>query len=107
MMGWFKKLFERPSTAAFLVKRPIVLDVRSASEYKAGHIAGSRHIPLDQLRKKMEEIRKWNRPVLTCCASGRRSGIAASQLKAAGVEAMNGGGWRHLQRIIETYKQQA
>ena len=104
MIRWLKSLFSPPSPNEFLEKEPIILDVRSASEYRAGHIRGSRHVPLDQLRGKIEEVRKWGKPVLTCCATGRRSGIAAGQLKSAGIEAMNGGGWRQLDKRIQEYK---
>ena len=102
----FSKLLQRPSPVDFLGKKPVILDVRSASEYKAGHISGSRHVPLDQLGKRLGEVKKWNRPVLTCCASGRRSGIAAGMLRNAGVEVMNGGGWRQLDRIIQQQNSQ-
>jgi phage shock protein E len=35
--------------------------------------------------------------VITCCASGMRSGSATAILKQAGVEAYNGGSWMSLQ----------
>jgi len=34
----------------------VVLDVRPAGEYEAGHIAGARSIPLDELEARLEEI---------------------------------------------------
>ncbi|MFT5230727.1 MAG: phage shock protein E [Candidatus Azotimanducaceae bacterium] len=58
----------------------IVLDVRSKAEYDNGAIPGSKHIPLQQVNSKIEEIKKWNRPMICCCASGMRSGSASAIL---------------------------
>ena len=71
----------------------IILDVRSKAEYDSGAIPGSKHIPLQQVAAQIKEIKAWNKPVITCCASGIRSASAAGILKSNGVEAMNGGGW--------------
>ena len=45
----------------------------------------------------INDIKKLNKPVIACCRTGRRSGIAAMILKKHGIEAMNGGGWNSLQ----------
>ncbi|MDP2686270.1 MAG: rhodanese-like domain-containing protein [Aequorivita sp.] len=71
----------------------IIIDVRSKGEYDSGAIPGSKNIPLQNISSKINEIKKWDKPVITCCASGMRSGSAATILKSNGVEAMNGGGW--------------
>lgn len=42
---------------------PIILDVRGAEEYAAGHIPGARHIPADELEARMDEIPD-DRPVV-------------------------------------------
>lgn len=61
----------------------VVLDVRRASERAAeGHIAGSTHIPVHQLRDRLAEIPAGT--VWTHCAGGMRAAIAASLLDAAG-----------------------
>jgi len=60
-----------------------VLDVRSASEYAAGHIMDSRNIPLGYLRKLVHAL-PADRPVVVHCQSGTRSAIAASLLTAEG-----------------------
>ena len=46
------------------------------------------------------EIKKLNKPVIACCASGMRSSQATSILKQNGIEAMNGGGWSGLQNKL-------
>jgi phage shock protein E len=49
------------------------------------------NIPLNELKLKSDLIRKWNKPVITVCRSGNRSGIAKGILKATGIDAYNGG----------------
>lgn len=84
----------------FKERGAIILDVRSKEEFKAGNISGSKNIPLPNLNAKLAEIKKWNKPVIACCASGMRSGRAIGILKSEGVEAMNGGGWSSLNRKL-------
>jgi phage shock protein E len=97
MFGIFKKLFGAPTDFKQLVQNgAIIIDVRSATEYKAGHIPGSLNIPVDSIKNKVEEIRKRNKPVITCCRSGARSGMAKSVLTNAGIECYNGGPWNML-----------
>lgn len=60
----------------------VVLDVRRDSERDAGHIKGSVHIPLHQLRDRLREIPGGT--VWVHCAGGMRAAIAASLLDAAG-----------------------
>ncbi|TYS83513.1 rhodanese-like domain-containing protein [Rossellomorea aquimaris] len=62
-----------------------ILDVRSLSEWAAGHIGGAQHIMLGVLPKRLEEIRT-DKPILVQCASGIRSAIGASILQANGIK---------------------
>jgi rhodanese-related sulfurtransferase len=71
----------------------IVIDVRSAAEFAAGHIPGSRNIPLQQLETSIKELEKLNKPLITVCRSGNRSEMARKVLSAAGLEVYNGGAW--------------
>ena len=80
----------------FKSRGAIILDVRSKGEYDGGAIPGSKNIPLQSINSKISTIKKWNKPVICCCASGMRSGSAAGILRSQGVEAMNGGGWHSL-----------
>ena len=60
-----------------------VLDVRRAREWEEGHLTGATHIPLAELPKRAGELdpaAEWS----VVCASGYRSGIAASVLERAG-----------------------
>ena len=70
-----------------------ILDVRGKNEYTARHVVGAKHVPLGYLPDRLHEIPRTT-PVITQCASGYRSQIAASLLQAAGFEnviAMNEG----------------
>ncbi|MBA2511275.1 MAG: MBL fold metallo-hydrolase [Rubrobacteraceae bacterium] len=64
----------------------VVLDVRSAAEWGAGHVKGSIHVPYQSLRDGIpDELRAENRPLAVVCGSGVRSALAASLLKRSGV----------------------
>jgi rhodanese-related sulfurtransferase len=65
-----------------------VIDVRRDYEYEAGHIPGARHIELNDLTAKAEEIGK-DKPVVFYCRSGNRSGMAAEAFGQAGYDAHN------------------
>jgi rhodanese-related sulfurtransferase len=60
-----------------------VLDVRKASEYEAQHLVGAANCPLDFINKSMEQVKRDQKYYLYC-ATGYRSLIAASILKARG-----------------------
>ena len=81
---------------SFIEKGAIIIDVRSVDEYKAGHIEGSKNIPLHIIPLQIEEIKAIKKPVITCCLSGMRSAQAASILKKNDIEVINGGGWKSL-----------
>lgn len=63
---------------------PVVLDVRSAAEWQAGHITGSQNIPLPHLRERLSEVPR-DKVVVVHCEGGYRSAVAASVLAAAGL----------------------
>ncbi|WP_424200102.1 rhodanese-like domain-containing protein [Algibacter sp.] len=97
-MGLLNLLFGKKNNMIndFQTRGAIILDVRTANEFSQGAIAGSKNIPLQIINSKISEIKKYNKPVITCCASGMRSGSAALILKNNGIEAVNGGGWMSL-----------
>ena len=78
-----------------------VIDVRTPAEFKRGNIKGSVNLPLDRLQSQFHKIKK-EKPVITCCRSGARSGVAKRMLKAHGyTEVYNGGGWVELKRKMQ------
>jgi len=62
-----------------------VLDVRSASEFAAGHIPGATQIHGGRAVWQLERI-PGDRPVVVHCLSGARSAVVASALTAAGFD---------------------
>lgn len=79
----------------------LVVDVRTSGEFNSGHVKGSHNIPLDRIQREAPRLIKTKRPVVFCCASGMRSGQAARWLKQQGLECINGGSWRKVQRHFE------
>ncbi|MFJ8582551.1 rhodanese-like domain-containing protein [Micromonospora sp. NPDC093277] len=62
---------------------PVVLDVRNNGEREHGAVAGSLHVPIAELTRRIEEV-PTDRPVVVHCAGGYRSSVAASVLRNAG-----------------------
>jgi hydroxyacylglutathione hydrolase len=59
----------------------IIIDVRSSEEYKAGHIPNAININVDELEGRLNEIEDYkNKPIITYCNSGKKSGKAAEIL---------------------------
>ena len=63
--------------------KPVLIDVREASEYAEGHIAGAINIPIRTLAQNLDKI-PTDQPVMVYCASGHRAGMATSALHALG-----------------------
>ena len=102
MLTFLKNLFKPSVDIVKIVEAgAIVIDVRTPSEYNAGHIDDSKNIPLDYIKKEIAAIKKLNKPVITVCRSGNRSGIAKSILSSAGIEVYNGGALTILKKQIQ------
>ena len=72
----------------------ILIDVRSAAEFANASAPGTINIPLQELGSRLGEISKSS-PVVLCCASGTRSGMAKMLLKKNGYQNVhNIGVWR-------------
>ncbi|MEN8927432.1 MAG: rhodanese-like domain-containing protein [Flavobacteriales bacterium] len=70
-----------------------ILDVRTEAEFMGGNVAGSINIPVQIIMTKLDELKQMEMPLVLCCASGQRSGMAQQMLSAEGIECYNGGGW--------------
>ncbi|MDD2811751.1 rhodanese-like domain-containing protein [Rhodoferax sp.] len=69
------------------------VDVRSAAEFAHANAPGTVNIPLQELCSRLAEIPK-SAPVVLCCASGTRSGMAKMVLKKNGYQRVyNIGTW--------------
>ncbi len=77
-----------------------LLDTRTAGEYSRGHLEGAVNIPVDELRKRLDEVER-DRPVYVICQSGLRSYIACRILAGYGYEAYNfAGGYRFYDAVV-------
>ncbi|MEN9354393.1 MAG: thioredoxin [Fibrobacterota bacterium] len=80
--------------------RPVLVDVRTASEFKGGHIKGARNIDItsSSFDKGIASLAK-DKPVLLYCRSSHRSGMALSRMKASGFTQV-----RHLEGGISAWQ---
>jgi rhodanese-related sulfurtransferase len=79
-----------PTRVAELLREGSVqlVDVREPHEREAGHVAGSRHVPLAELTAAAGTIDP-SRPVVFVCRVGGRSAMAAWSFARAGYDAHN------------------
>lgn len=68
--------------------RLVLVDVREHHERARGFAPGSRHLPLGQLKQRLGEL-PADRPVAFICQTGRRSAMAATAARRAGLDASN------------------
>lgn len=65
----------------------VMLDIRTAAENKEGHIIDSKHIPTNELSKRIHELDKDKQNhIVAYCRSGNRSVAACKILKSQGFE---------------------
>ena len=74
-------------------KRGTIVDVRTTEEFRGGNVSGSINIPLQEIEKRIDELKSQKQPLILCCASGGRSGQAHDYLARQGIECFNGGSW--------------
>jgi len=74
-------------------KQGTIVDVRTTEEFRGGNVNGSINIPLQEIERRMEELKTLKQPLVLCCASGGRSGQATQYLMQQGIECCNGGSW--------------
>ncbi len=104
MIDFLRKLFGGTDLKPILENGATLIDVRSPEEFKKGSASGARNIPLPDLGKNIDAIKKMKQPIVTCCASGMRSGTATERLKSYRIEAYNGGSWQKVNKLIDVNK---
>lgn len=78
----------------------IILDVRTNTEFKMGHIKNSVNIPLSHLRTDSLPFKK-DKIIITCCSHGLRSVKAVTILKEKGFSKVyNGGALSDLEQYL-------
>jgi rhodanese-related sulfurtransferase len=65
---------------------PQLIDVRSITEFAAGHVPGAVNMPMDEIDSRLPDLRTAT-PIVLVCQSGQRAAIVAGRLQAQGVEA--------------------
>jgi hydroxyacylglutathione hydrolase len=80
-----------PEAARAAPDKPVILDVRRASEFVQGHIPGAVNIAHTRLAENLHRLPR-NRPLIVNCRSGGRSARAVAFLCRAGYDAVNLGG---------------
>lgn len=66
-------------------EKAVLLDVRTEKEYHAGHIKGSRLMPLHTIKSTApKQLKQMDQPVIVYCESGSRSMKAARVLRVLG-----------------------
>ncbi|KAF1018357.1 MAG: Thiosulfate sulfurtransferase GlpE [Paracidovorax wautersii] len=99
-------------TAAAAVQRinrekGVLVDVRDAEEFAAGHARGAKHVPAADIDAKLPQtVKNKATPVIVMCATGNRAAKAVAQIKKLGyanVEALSGGlkAWRAAELPVE------
>lgn len=78
--------FHLDDIEGLLAAGTVLVDVRTKAEYDAGHIPGAVHIPLDELRARLDALPRGEDagPVYLYCRSGQRSYMAARVLAGHG-----------------------
>ena len=84
----------------------LILDVRTADEFSAGHIQDAVNVPHDQLEARLEDLGgKTDQPIVVYCERGGRAAQAESVLAAAGYSTVlhlegDMSGWREAGRPV-------
>lgn len=82
----------------------VVIDVRTAVEYAAGHVEGALNVPYDEIAGKIGAVpgASKEQPILLYCRSGRRSALAKEALEKLGYRrVLDGGGMTELARSLK------
>lgn len=77
----------------------LLLDVRTREEYDWGHIPGAAHIPVDDLRDRLDQLPK-DKTLYIHCQSGLRSYLACRTLSQLGYDCYNLAGGYHLYNLV-------
>ncbi len=84
-LGTVPQITARDLQASLAHNAVTLVDVRNDAEWASGRIEGAIHIPLGVVADRADEI-PTSKPIVVQCAAGARSSIAASLLKAQGID---------------------
>jgi phage shock protein E len=93
---WWRAKQVKTQLPALKSEGATLVDVRSVGEFSHANAPGTLNIPLPELGSRLNEIPK-DKPVVVCCASGSRSGMAKLLLLKNGYRNVhNIGNWSNL-----------
>lgn len=65
----------------------VVVDLRDAADFRAGHITDATNIPYNKFSERLSELEKYKSgPIVLVCKYGQHTGSAGKMLRAAGYE---------------------
>ncbi len=80
-----KEIDTRVAVQLINYQEALVLDVRDDSEYAAGHLPNSKHIPSEKIEERWTELQKFKeKPIVVIYRGGIRSSHASLVLKKNG-----------------------
>ena len=88
-------------------ERAVVIDVCEPDEFAAGHVGGSKNVPLGQLQERLPQVVKNKTlPMILVCAKGARAQRAVGIAKSLGydkAQALAGGlaAWKQASMPVE------
>ena len=88
----------------------VVVDIRKPEDYKAGHLAGAKNMPLADLDGQIESLKRYRgKPLITYCDRGLSTTRAIAKFRAAEFEhvfSLRGGltAWREEHLPVEKSK---
>ena len=101
LFNLFRKKDMSNEIQSYLEKGAVILDVRTAEEWNAGHTDGAQLITLSTIPVRVDEIKAWEKPVIAVCKSGGRSGQATQFLESHGIDVINGGPWQNVDQYVK------
>lgn len=95
------KSIKSPEEISELIKSgAIILDVRSNLESRRGTAEGAVNIPFLKLKSKLDKLPK-DKTIIVYCGTGGRADKALNILQKAGFNAVNGGGYKGILKILD------
>ncbi len=100
LFGMFSQKDSDKNIKDYLEKGAIVLDVRTQAEWNDAHLEGAKHVVLNTIPEKIEEIKSLHKPIIAVCKSGGRSEQATKYLSSQGLDIINGGPWQNVAQFV-------
>jgi rhodanese-related sulfurtransferase len=81
----YREATSQQAASLIAASQPLILDVRTPREYKAGHLKDAILMPVQNLKGRLSEIADYkNKDILVYCATGNRSTVASKIMNDAG-----------------------